>query len=506
MRRTQPLSNDIHTDVCVIGGGIAGLTTAYLLKRAGLNVTIITDGPIGGGETGRTTAHLAWALDDRFASLESKFGRDGARLAGESHMAAIRQIESIVKDEKIECDFEWVDGYLTLGGDHGPDELHKEYDAIQRLGLEGVSMVERMPLTFWQGGPVLKFERHAQFHPLKYLDALATALMDKGCSIYTDTRALEVIDSTRQLPCRVVTDKSHTVTAIEVVVCTNTPVNDRVAMHTKQAPYRTYVVALSVPHGSVPHALFWDTADPYHYVRLLVNNNQSEDDLRSSEYILSEDILIVGGEDHKTGQDEDTEERFKRLEDWARIRFPMATEKAGKWSGQVMEPADSLAFIGLNPGDRHVYIATGDSGHGMTHGTIAGMLISDLITGRINPWTQLYSPSRLPWSSAGEYLKENLNVAKQYTDWLTGSDAESIAAIPEGSGAIMRRGLKHVAVYKDNAGKIHERSAVCTHLGCVVAWNDSEKSWDCPCHGSRFDTNGTVISGPAVTDLKEVDD
>jgi Rieske Fe-S protein len=245
---------------------------------------------------------------------------------------------------------------------------------------------------------------------------------------------------------------------------------------------------MRVPRNSVTRALYWDTLDPYHYVRL-----QSEADA---------DILIVGGEDHKTGQaDDDPADRFARLDEWTRTRFPMSQDVAYSWSGQVLEPVDGLAFIGKNPGDDNVYIATGDSGNGMTHGTIAGILITDLIQGRKNPWADIYDPSRITLRAAKEFTRENLNVAAQYADLLTGGDIDSADQLPREAGAILRRGLTKLAVYRDAHGKLHELNAKCPHLGCIVAWNSIEKTWDCPCHGSRFEALGEVINGPAVSGL-----
>jgi Rieske Fe-S protein len=273
-----------------------------------------------------------------------------------------------------------------------------------------------------------------------------------------------------------------------VVVATNVPVNDRVAIHTKQAPYMTYVIGARVPRGAVPRVLAWDTGDPYHYVRVA---GLDEDD-----------VLIVGGEDHKSGQADDAGQRHERLESWTRSRFPMAGEVAFRWSGQVMEPVDYLSFTGRNPMDAdNVYIHTGDSGMGLTHGTIAGMLLSDLIRGRDNPWARLYDPSRKPVGAARDYAAENLNVARQYADWLTPGEVASADEIARESGAIMRRGLDKIAVCRDAQGALHERSAVCPHLGCIVHWNDAAKTWDCPCHGSRFDCDGHLLNGPANRDL-----
>jgi Rieske Fe-S protein len=249
----------------------------------------------------------------------------------------------------------------------------------------------------------------------------------------------------------------------------------------------------------VPRALYWDTADPYHYIRL------QEVDSRLDSAQL-EDILIVGGEDHKTGQEDDADRRFKALEEWTRARFPMVKSIDFQWSGQVMEPVDYMAFIGKNPGtDQHIYIATGDSGNGMTHGTIAGMLLTDLILGKKNPWSDLYDPSRKKLRATPEFIKENLNVAAQYADWATAGDVDSTDQIAPGSGAVIRRGARKVAVYKDEQGNVHLRSAICTHLYCIVDWNSMEKTWDCPCHGSRFDPYGKVVNGPAITPLPEVE-
>jgi nitrite reductase/ring-hydroxylating ferredoxin subunit len=278
-------------------------------------------------------------------------------------------------------------------------------------------------------------------------------------------------------------------------VATNTPVNDLVTMHTKQAPYRTYVIGARIAKGAVPHLLLWDTPDPYHYVRVqpAVNGDAHE-------------YLIVGGEDHKTGQAEDYDERFARLEAWTRERFPIEDVPL-RWSGQVMEPVDGMAFIGRNPGEENVYIATGDSGNGMTHGTVAGMLLTDLILGRDNPWAPLYEPSRMSLRAAAEFARENLNVAAQYADYVTPGDVGSLGDVRAGEGAIVRRGLKQVAAYRDLEGTVHQFSAVCTHLGCIVAWNATENSWDCPCHGSRFHPiDGHVLNGPANTGLAKMDD
>jgi len=490
----QPLTTGIETDVCIVGAGIAGLTTAYLLAKEGKRVVVIDDGPIAGGETCRTTAHLVNVLDDRYFELEKMFGERGARLAAESHTAAIDKIEEIVRAEQIDCDFARLDGYLFVPPGDDVSILDQELEAVHRAGLTTTEKIERAPIDSFDTGPCLRFPRQAQFHILKYTSALAEAFRRAGGQLFSPTQASKIEGGKTQA--RVETSGGATITATAaVVVATNTPVNDLVAIHTKQSPYRTYVVGARVPRGSVPQILLWDTPDPYHYVRLQPLDGEH-------------DVLIVGGEDHKTGQEDDAAKRYARLEAWTRERFPSAGEIEFRWSGQVMEPVDGLAFIGPNPLDSdNVFIATGDSGNGMTHGTIAGILLTDLIMGRPNEWAEIYNPSRKPTGALKDFASENLNVTAQYTDLVTGGDVSSVEEIAPGMGAILRRGLSKVAAYRDEQGTLHERSAICTHLGCVVAWNSGEGTWDCPCHGSRFaPTDGHVLNGPAISALSTVDE
>lgn len=495
----DPLTSDTTSEVCVVGAGIAGLSVAYHLARQGKSVIVIDDGPIGGGETGRTTAHLSNAVDDRYFEIEHFHGEAGSRLAAESHTAAIDRIEAIVTAEKIDCAFTRLDGYLFMPPGKSPELLDRELAAAHRAGLSGVTRLERAPLEFFDTGPCLQFPRQGQFNPLEYLHGLARAIRRDRGRIYTSAHATK-IEGGRTA--RVEMSNGHAIVADAVVVATNSPVNDRVAIHTKQAAYRTYVIGAEVPAGAVPMGLwwdgFWDTDEPYHYVRL-------QRDPRSAPGApdgTDRDILIVGGEDHKTGQADDAEERYARLESWARGCFPMIKEVAFKWSGQVMEPIDGLAFIGRNPMDEsNVYVVTGDSGIGMTHGTIAGMLISDLILGRDNSWARLYDPSRKILKAGGTFAKENINVAGQYADWLGPGEISSVDEIESGKGAILRRGLSKIAVYRDASGIVHEHSAVCPHLGCIVRWNSIEETWDCPCHGSRFTAFGAAVNGPASAPL-----
>ncbi|MEA3188057.1 MAG: hypothetical protein QOD99_1887 [Chthoniobacter sp.] len=491
----SPLTADISTDVCVVGAGIAGLSVAYELAKAGRSVVVLDDDRIGSGMTGRTTAHLVNALDDRYFEIERMLGADMARLAVESHTAAIARVAAIVAAEESDCDFEMLDGFLFNPPGESQEVLDREFEAAQRAGI-AIERVERAPIPDFDTGPALRFLNQAQFHPTKYLASLAAAIERAKGRVFTGTHATHI---TGGETARIETKSGATVTAGSVVVATNTPINDRYLIHTKQGPYTTYVIALRVPGGSIARALFWDTAQeagmqdqhgpiPYHYVR--------------TQKVGEHMVLIVGGEDHKTGQNEDYEAPFRSLESWTRARFPMAGELEYRWSGQVMEPIDGMGFIGRNPMDeKNVYVVSGDSGNGMTHGVIAGMLISDLILGRENPWTALYDPGRVSLKATPDFLHENLNVAAQFRDYVTGGDLAGEHQIAPGCGAVLRKGASKVAAFRDDAGALHEFSAVCPHLKCIVHWNGAERTWDCPCHGSRFDALGTVLTGPANTNL-----
>ncbi len=487
-----PLGDDVNVDVCVVGAGIAGLTTAYLLALAGQQVAVIDDGAVGSGQTSRTSAHLASAIDDRFVEIERLHGRQGARLAAESHAMAIDRMETICQREAIDCEFRRVDGFLFAGSDQDTELLDRELKAALATGVLEVERLEQIPGVTFPSGRCLRFGRQAQFHPLKYLSGLSQAIVRQGGAIYCQTRAAS-IESAK--PAKVTTRGGPTVTAQHVVVATNTPVNDLLAIHSKQASYTSYVIGASIPSGSVPAALYWDTEDPYHYVRVEPGGAEG-----------GAGLLFGGGVDHKRGQAQDCLQRFGRLEVWARARFPWLKAVEYSWNGQVMETLDGLAFIGRNPLDQgNCYVATGDSGMGLTHGTIAGIIITDLILERENRWARLYDPARKPLGALGRFAVENANVMAQYGAWLSPGEVDSEEAIAPGSGAVLRQGLTKLAIYRDDDGQLTRLSAVCPHLKCIVTWNPAGRTWDCPCHGSAFDCHGKVINGPSAADLPPAD-
>lgn len=480
-----PLKGRKTADVCIVGGGISGLMTAYQLLMDGLDVVVLEKDSLGEGETGLTSAHLASALDDGFHRLIQEHGESGARLAYESHARAIDEIERIQQEESIECGFRRVPGFLFATTPEQEDEIQKEFKACQRLGLPGVAVVEGVPYLRGLSGSALRFEGQAQFHPLEFLKGLTERIVGLGgrISCGSQVNQLEKVSQTW----KVSTDEGS-VDCASVILATGVPFEDRLSMHTKEAAYRSYVSVFEWRHKDVSPALWWDTEDPYHYVRCFEKDGKC--------------FLVVGGEDHRTGQDALAEQRFQKLEEWAQFHFGDLGAVVSRWSGQIIEPMDSLAYIGQHPGlETGAFSVSGDSGHGLTHGAIASLLFKDLVQGRPHPWKDLYSPSRRRLFGLGNFLSENAKTLAQYGDWLSMGEVRSRDEVRPDSGAVMRRGLHPVAVYREASGAIHEMSAVCPHLGGLVRWNAAEQTWDCPCHGSRFDRNGALLNGPAKEGL-----
>lgn len=483
-----PMLGDTQADVCIIGAGLAGLTTGYLLAREGRSVIIVDDGVPGMGETLRTTAHLTAAIDDRIHVLERRIGVRKTRLAVESQVAAIDRIERICADEHLTGVFRRVDGHLFLHPDDQRSTLEAELEAARRAGLEDVRLEETTPLPF-QAGPCLVFPRQAEVDAGQYIAGLADAIARMGGRIHASTHATNVEEG--EGGHLTVTTTKGRIECEAAVVCTNAPVFGKVALHTKQDQYRTYVVAYEVPAGQVPPGLYWDTwgESGYHYIRLAQLGDGGRE------------LLLVGGEDHRVGEG-DPAESLARLEDWAAIRFNVS-RPAYRWSGQVIEPADRLPFLGRYPGKgKNVYVITGDSGQGFTNHTAGAMLVTDLIQGRRNPWQGLYSPSR---QGIGGLLRRIQAVTAGGKETAKGKlgigEVEDERSIRPGSGAVVTRDGQKVACYREPSGELRECAAACTHMGAIVRWNTVEKTWDCPWHGSRFKATGQVINGPANTAL-----
>jgi glycine/D-amino acid oxidase-like deaminating enzyme/nitrite reductase/ring-hydroxylating ferredoxin subunit len=485
----KPVEDDRPADLVVVGAGMAGLSVAYEALLKGRHVTVIDRGPIASGMTARTTAHLASALDDRYYKFVNMRGEDDARHLYQSLVAAIDRIEEIVRQEAIDCDFARVPGYLFLGEGDEQDILEKEFEACRKIGFDGISWEHKAPFPGLDSGRCLRFPDQARFHPLKYLEGLARAILTKGGVL----RPFTAVDSITQSGSLVAvkTRSGHTMVAQDVVCATNAPIAGRLTLQAKMAPYRSYAMAFDVPKDAVPDALYWDTLDDYHYVRLQPGERT--------------DHLIVGGEDHKTGEADDASIRFAGLRKWAAMRFGDLSEPTHTWSGQVLEPVDSAGYVGRDPDNDRIYFVTGDSGQGITNGALAGLLIPALFNGGDHPWRKLYDPARVSLMAVGKFLAENSTALKSYAEHLGGPLLDSEEALAPGEGGLVRDGVNVIAAFRDEDGAMHRVSSKCSHVWCTVHFNSFERCWDCPCHGSHFGIDGQELNAPATAPLEPVE-
>ncbi|KAI6089584.1 DAO-domain-containing protein [Hypoxylon rubiginosum] len=499
------LTEDTKTDVCIIGAGIAGISTAYELVKRGRDVVLIEARDVLAGETGRTSGHLSNALDDTYPAIAQKHGESGAKAAADSHTWALNRVGEIAEELGIDCEYRHLPGYRVSQYQRGSEEWKKDIEGIRedvemarKLGIDA-TFDKDLTVKGWDGKPDQRggaiFAGQAAFHPTKYVNGILNWLQSQpNFRCFTSTRAMNVKEKGIELLglghkyVQITTEAGQTVSCEHAVEATAVPLQ-KLSVIVQMTWLRTYCVALRVPAGVVDDVLLYDTADPYVYTRLTPCDE---------EY----DYLIVGGEDHKVGQ-EDPRDRCAALERWARERFTQAGPAVYSWSGQVFEPVDYMAYIGKNQGSERIYIVTGDSGNGLTHGVIAGQLLADEIDGTPNDWSSLYSPKRVVSviKSAPAMVANDMQANAQYKR-LVQSDISDIEDLGRGCGGVLNAtAQKPIAVYKDEEGRVTKLSALCPHLAGVVCWNPVEKSWDCPVHGSRFSARGLAVQGPTKANL-----
>ena len=478
-----PLDRPMSVDVAVLGAGIVGVSTALLLKRAGMTVALVEADRVGAGVTGHTTAKLSSLHGLTYDRLSSSFGEDGARAYGEANQAGIEQIAQWVEDEGIDCDFRRKPNYTYAASAEMLGDIEKEVEAARRAGLPA-SYAETTDLPYPVAGAV-RFDDQAEFHPRRFLLALAALVPGDGSHVFERTRATGVSEGR---PCRVETTGAP-LTAGAVVLATHFPILDRGVYFARIHPERSYALGVRL-RGAAPQGMYISADQPTRSIR--------------SHPLPDGEILIVGGEGHKTGQGGDTSERYRTLERFAREHWDVESVEY-QWASQDNDSIDHVPYIGkLTPLSRRIYTATGFRKWGLAQGVAAGMILEDLILGRENPWANLYDPARMkPLASAKDLVKENANVAKRFIgDRLTkrgGRDAEDLEP---GEGDVVELNGEKVGGFRDEDGSLHAVSTACTHMGCQLNWNSGDRSWDCPCHGSRFGPDGEVLHGPAVRPLE----
>jgi len=477
---------DSSYDIIIVGGGITGISTALELQKAGKKCLLLEAHSLGFGTTGGTTAHLNTLVDTYYNTIEKKFGKENAHLVADITSEAIKHVKHNLYEYKIECGFEEQPGYLFSQDEKQTKELEDVAQASANAGLE-LSFVHEMPVRI-PFEKAIRIERQARFHPAEYLFALAHVFEGAGGVIVQNCRVTNAEDN------EVVEVETSLgkVQAQQLIYATHIPRGINV-LHLRCAPYRSYAMAVRLKDENYPDGLVYDMHDPYHYIR--------------TQEVSGEKYLIVGGEDHKTGHEENTEACFMHLESYVRKYFDVDVV-AFKWSSQYYEPDDGLPYIGYLPfGSGNIYVATGFSGNGITYGIVSSLVLRDLILNGKNEYTELFNPNRIkPIAGFAKFVKENLDVAKELIEKIFPSEKlEELAGLANGEGKVVKYEGENIALFKDDNGTLHAINPTCTHLKCTVSWNLAEQTWDCPCHGARYDREGKVLTGPASKDLEKVE-
>ncbi|HEX8607901.1 MAG TPA: FAD-dependent oxidoreductase [Pedobacter sp.] len=472
-------------DVMIVGAGITGITAALMLQKAGKQCILIESGSIGFGTTGGTTAHLNTFFDTPYTEIERDFSAEAAKLVADSGKDAFAVIKDFIDLYHIECDFEYKGAYLFSETDKETKHLSEILEATRNAGVEAIEYQDNgVPVPFQMA---VHFIDQGQFHPLKYIYALAAEFVKLGGVILENSF---VEETTSESGIHVASLGSQSVKAANLVWATHMPPG--ITPFTfRCAPYRSYVLGIKLKHDAYPTGLSYDMQEPYHYFR--------------THEIKGQKYLILGGEDHKTGHD-DPDKAFQKLEAYAH-KYYRVESIPYKWSSQYYVPVDGLPYIGKLTGHDSIYVGTGYNGNGMMFGTLSGKIISDQILGIENRYSDLYSPSRIkPIAGFSEFVKENADVAWRFIADRFGAeeDLDSLKQLAPEKGIIAELKGEKVAIYKDAVGKLTALNPTCTHAGCIVSFNDAEKSWDCPCHGGRFDVNGKVVTGPPRKDLEKI--
>lgn len=477
----------LEVDVAIIGGGMTGITSAQLLSRQGLKVAVFESGKIGESNTGNSTGNLYCTLDKVLSQLTNKYDHEVIKWVIRSRRDAIDLIEKNVQEFEIDCDFKRVPWHHYSAVPEADKKIEDEFKIAQELGLDilHTNLLE----TPYPARKAVLVKHQAQFNPLRYIQGLARAIQNDHCFIFENSKVESIQEEKDH---SVLQTQKGNITARYVIHATHTP-KGFMSVQALLGPYREYGIACKVRGKQHPEGIYWG----YYQESEIVSTRFYERD--------GEKFLIVVGEPHKVGQG-DSHHHIKILENFAARHFDIE-EITHRWGGQHYKPADFLPYIGPRHHGSKTFIATGMSTDGLTYGTVAAMLMTDLIQGKETPYAGIYDPARFtPIKSAPKFLKENINVFGQYVkDYFLKKDHGPLAEIAPGEGKVLIHDGEKWAVYKNENDELQVCSAICTHLGCVVHWNNAETSWDCPCHGSRFATNGEVLEGPALKALAKVE-